>query len=420
VAKLTLGSSHPNMKLGRASLGRLSDRQSETLDALSRSSNEITSAFIRSRDNFATTLQSESQKILRLQRHTSSQISQLEKTNTYILDTLLAPDRARRIDIAMQPSGTRVTRQVKEVLIENLILNKLGFPTLRDRLEEVAEAHRSTFSWLLGQSNQRVYSSFPKWLTQGGGIYWINGKAGSGKSTLMRFLFDHPECKRLLQVWANGVPTEIAAFFFWNSGTVEQRSQSGLLRSLLYEVIRKHRELIPLVFSERWSLAGTLGVDKISEHPLEPWSLSELKRAFQRFVYQQQISLKVVLFIDGLDEYSGDHLEMIQLFQSISALPNIKVCVSSRPLLVFEDAFSDTSSLKLQDLTRSDIETYINDKLIADSRMIRFSQNSPEVQQLVREITNNAGGVFLWVILVVKTLLDGLQNRDRISDLGCV
>jgi len=40
------------------------------------------------------------------------------------------------------------------------------------------------------------------WLASGGGIFHISGKLGSGKSTLMKYLCDHPSTKAMLETWA--------------------------------------------------------------------------------------------------------------------------------------------------------------------------------------------------------------------------
>jgi Cdc6-like AAA superfamily ATPase len=44
--------------------------------------------------------------------------------------------------------------------------------------------------------------SFLNWLSSGTGIYHVSGKPGSGKSTLMKFLCDHPHTKAELEKWA--------------------------------------------------------------------------------------------------------------------------------------------------------------------------------------------------------------------------
>jgi hypothetical protein len=74
--------------------------------------------------------------------------------------------------------------------------------------------------------------------------------------------------------------------------------------------------------------------------------------------------------------------------------------------------------LILQDLTYRDIEMYVSDMLGEHQRMLELKKEDPEgAPQLVTEIVDRASGVFLWVKLVVRSLLDGLSNYDRVSDL---
>lgn len=42
-----------------------------------------------------------------------------------------------------------------------------------------------------------------QWLESGSGVYWVCGKAGSGKSTLMKHIFFHRDVPKLLQRWLN-------------------------------------------------------------------------------------------------------------------------------------------------------------------------------------------------------------------------
>jgi hypothetical protein len=79
-----------------------------------------------------------------------------------------------------------------------------------------------------------------------------------------------------------------------------------------------------------------------------------------------QTELRICLFIDSLDEYEDDHdgayMDIIALLIGMAASSSIKICVSSRPWLVFEDAFETTPKLQLQDLTYHDIQRYTKDK----------------------------------------------------------
>lgn len=125
------------------------------------------------------------------------------------------------------------------------------------------------------------------------------------------------------------------------------------------------------------------------------------------------------IFIDGLDEYSGEHEDLIRMIKTLGAARNVKVCVSSRPWLDFSDAFSASPwKLYLQDLTKSDIRTFIHDKLEAHCHFTRLSaRNQEAAEDLVTQITTRAQGVFLWVYLVVRSLTRGLINADTIRDL---
>jgi len=54
--------------------------------------------------------------------------------------------------------------------------------------------------------------------------------------------------------------------------------------------------------------------------------------------------MKLCIFVDGLDEYSGLGSELANLFKNAAQAPYVKVCVSSRPLLVFKESFQSHSS----------------------------------------------------------------------------
>jgi hypothetical protein len=117
-----------------------------------------------------------------------------------------------------------------------------------------------------------------------------------------------------------------------------------------------------------------------------------------------------------LDEYEGDHFDLIDILKDLTLSPNIKLCLSSRPWNCFEDAFNKDvdHELYLQDLTREDIYLYAQSRLEVH---IVPGQNDMHYQHLISEIANRAQGVLLWVFLVVQSLREGLVNGDSISIL---
>jgi ABC-type molybdenum transport system ATPase subunit/photorepair protein PhrA len=60
--------------------------------------------------------------------------------------------------------------------------------------------------------------SFVDWLEKGDGIYWINGKGGSGKSTLVNYVTTDSRTTASLNVWTHRsqVPTRHIFLECWN------------------------------------------------------------------------------------------------------------------------------------------------------------------------------------------------------------
>jgi NACHT domain len=304
--------------------------------------------------------------------------------------------------------------------VEDSVLDALSFSAMSDRIEEVSEAHNGTFEWIFRDkvNQSQPWSNFVDWLQRGTGVYWVNGKAGSGKSTLMRYIYDHPKTREELRVWAGQTPLVIAGHFFWNSGSPEQRSQLGLLRSLLYKALHQCRDLIPVIFPSLWAKTYSRTLAPSASYERDSLSLKKSMQAFTVLLKQTSVPIKLCLFIDGLDEYEGNHSNIVDLLTDLTSSSHVKVCASSRPLLVFEDGFSAFPRLRLQDLTFKDINNYTNDNLRTNKRFQQLLLKEPVIAPaLVEEIVAKADGVFLWVRLVVESLLQGLGNRDEISDL---
>jgi hypothetical protein len=74
----------------------------------------------------------------------------------------------------------------------------------------------------------------------------------------------------------------------------------------------------------------------------------------------------ICLFVDGLDEYiadQGTHTELAEFFFTICRSSKIKAVLSSRPLPAFEEVFGGCPMLRLQDLTKHDIDFYVQSVL---------------------------------------------------------
>ncbi|OIW28776.1 hypothetical protein CONLIGDRAFT_391098 [Coniochaeta ligniaria NRRL 30616] len=310
-----------------------------------------------------------------------------------------------------------------------LLLQSLFFPEINARHSSIVDAHGQTFNWILEQPTSAPPSDDPRprvqfntWLSQGSGIYWIAGKPGSGKSTLMKYLQSHDRTRQYLSSWATGSKLTVTGYYFWLAGSEMGKSQEGLLRRLLFDILQSHPNWMPTLLPKRWD---RIVADKSMRLDLgladQGWTLADLLMAVSRLdqvVASPTSSTKICIFIDGLDEYYGDHLELIRTIQTIAKVKDIKLCVSSRPWNCFEDAFgADISSkLYLEDLTKDDIATYARD-MLHQLQAQYFGNQDPQylIEELVSEIVSRAQGVFLWVFLVVRSLRDGIVNGDPLT-----
>lgn len=297
------------------------------------------------------------------------------------------------------------------------VTSSLYFEKIDDRRNMIHEKDAVTLGWVFDPPAdvQLQWSDISAWLRGSNGLYWISGKAGSGKSTLMNWLLQESRTKKFLKSWSGHRNLVIASHFFWNPGTNLQKSLSGLLRSLLYDLLRQWPNAIPQISSIRWRYHD-LG---LTHFPA--WSDRELLIALKTLSEVLTSTTNICLFIDGLDEFSGkddQKLEVVDFLKSLSNYPHVKICVSSRRLEVFKDTFASFPSLRLEDLTRKDIENFINAKLQANNKFDALQQSDPILcSVLVSEIIEKARGVWLWVMLVVRSLLEGLRNHDTASDM---
>jgi hypothetical protein len=204
----------------------------------------------------------------------------------------------------------------------------------------------------------------------------------------MKFLFEHEQTRVHLDSWAHGKLT-IAASFFWSAGSDLEKSHVGLLRALLYQILDQHPELIQVMFPERWKAALKSSTQQ------KPWTEKELLIALKLLSQAPTSSLRLFFLIDGLDEFSGDHQDLTESLQELNNSPAIKICVSSRPWIVFESAYGSNlrCSMELHDLTVRDIDICIATRL--ESLHDHGVLTGEELKALGDEIRTRAQGVFL-------------------------
>lgn len=312
---------------------------------------------------------------------------------------------------------------------ETRILQQLYFRDIHAREDTIKDANEKTFNWILEpeckDGEEELWEGFhyyiraqigdrknakallQTWLACGSGTLHLSGKAGSGKSTLMKLLYNHPRTKELLHKWAGQKTLVFVPFFFWNCGSRLQMSIGGLYRSLLYHVLAQCPALIPQVLPDQWRKVSSNPRADPSPLDIEMLRPPDIKRAFERLL-ETPVSLdnlRFCFFIDGLDELKGHQYEHKQLaiqLREWTKCDDIKVCVSSRPYVEFTDTFSSESRLDLHELTAADV-WHLGCQMFEKDE--NFNRVRTTYKDLVNEIVSHAEGVLLWANVVLKTVI---------------
>jgi hypothetical protein len=238
------------------------------------------------------------------------------------------------------------------------LCDSLDFAERSHRYERIKEAHPTTFDWIFEKSELGLIS----WLRKGTGMYWIQGKPGSGKSTLMKFLHGHPQTSEILNQWRQGRNHTTAWFFFNERGSYIEKSFEGLLRSVVRELASKNDWLAELVLE--------VYLERVKHFPKQKqsWQIQDLERALSAILSQREQDLEVLLFFDALDEYSGPPEMIAEFVQSlVQPVPDsktkVKILLSSRPWDAFVISFGQQPGLKMHEQTKGDMRIFVLDHL---------------------------------------------------------
>ena len=142
-------------------------------------------------------------------------------------------------------------------------------------------------------------------------------------------------------------------------------------------------------------------------------------RALSTLLTQTQVPVAICLFIDGLDEVDGRYDDVVETINHLFVQTNVKACLSSRPLLDFEKAFSEMPSLRLQDLTFESILAYADHQFskLMQERISDSKLDSRRTRFLLDKIVNQAQGVFLWAVVAIRDVCESLQDMADLDEL---
>jgi hypothetical protein len=199
--------------------------------------------------------------------------------------------------------------------IRQSLVQKLYFTEIDERLTNLTAAQRGTCRWFLSKPEYTSWRD-PTQESDHGGFLWIWGHPGTGKSTLMKLLFE--EVKRGARLGPSGSASPITlSFFFLARGTLVEKSTVGLYRSLLHQLFEEAADL-------QDSLEAALTSNGARNIHANGWHEAALKQTFSHAI-QKLGDRPLTIFVDALDECDDDQArDMVGFFEDLCELAQDK------------------------------------------------------------------------------------------------
>lgn len=302
-------------------------------------------------------------------------------------------------------------------------LQTLEFDHISPHGEQVGDALVQTNQWLWS------HARFKRW-DEEGGLLWIYGRPGSGKSVLAKTILRkfenssdgkaHPE--RLL----------ICDWFYNSNGGDVGTADSFMLRSVLRKILTRSEHLFDEVKHHYRSLFDDRSASGVT------WTTAALGDLLLE-VAASATAPDTLILVDGLDECeNGDNLEakhyFVDLLYKLSQLTpsRLRWIVLSRPEPVIRDAFHGANSqiscaINMDEENGGDIDAIIEAGLsdvraaweknvgLEDDPGTPCSVDTTILPGMATYLKEQANGVVLWVSLVLDQLKLRVESKYGFS-----
>ena len=194
-------------------------------------------------------------------------------------------------------------------------------------------------------------------------------------------------------------------FFDFRGGKRVTNTFEGLLRSLLYQLIKE----IPQI--------DVLGLDDNEHGSFTGWPEYKLRDTVRSSL--ENAKEGVCIFVDGLDEYEGSVLQLIHFLRDLTSnddgqLTTTKVCISSRPEPIPFQLLQDLPKLSTSDCNRSGIRSYCLHTL---KKLEPKAREGLDISHLSQTVAERAEGVFLWARFALEELILGHFSGESLEEI---
>ena len=236
-------------------------------------------------------------------------------------------------------------------------------------------------------------------------IYWLNGLAGTGKSTIARTVarkyFNESRLGASFFFSRDGGDVGYASKFF-TTIAVQLAKKSQSLQRYIYDALRKNNDIATQSLSDQWR---QLILDPLSKLSGDSYPSS------------------YILVIDALDECNNDKdiRIILQLFAEAQSLKTVRlrVLLTSRPEIPIRHGFYQILEAEYQDfvlhnisprIVDHDISIFLEYKLRVVSQEYSLGADWPS-KETIRLLVQKASGLFIWAATACRFIEEGERRR---------
>jgi len=236
-------------------------------------------------------------------------------------------------------------------------------------------------------------------------IFWLNGMAGSGKSTIARTIARELAEKKRLAVsffFTRGNKDISHSHMFFTTIATQLANSLPVLRASISDAIDNNPDIFQQGLREQWN---QLILNPLKSAPTQ--------------------SIQLVIVIDALDEC--DSMQDIQLIlQLIAEAKNletvrIKIFLTSRPEIPIFDGFRQLSGEAYQDFilhsipldtVNGDISTFFRQKLSPLKAKHGLGTPWPD-EQIIEQLVERAAGLFIYAATTLRFIQDDIDGPEE-------
>ncbi|KAJ3539979.1 hypothetical protein NMY22_g4495 [Coprinellus aureogranulatus] len=303
------------------------------------------------------------------------------KESLSVPSTLFPLDAIRSTSIS--PISRMPTTMVHPPLVNtsafvNDILRWLDAPTFQQQQQAaLSDRMDGTGTWFI-ESNEFVQFTEAK-----GEILWGTGIPGSGKTILTSVSVDH-----LQRLFGNSPGTEVLYVYLRYN---ERHSYRQILGSLLSQLAVKQEAALSHLAVRYNAYGPDRKVGFMDKKDMIP-ALKAIVRDLP----------KVFVALDGVDEAHDEVKD--ELFQELPSI-GINLLIMSRPLDIYAPFIPNALRIRVQ-AHPEDIRVFIEEHFRKSVRLKTIVWDNPElIQELVTQIQEKSGGMFIMAHLLINTLL---------------